>query len=99
LRTGTIYGFLLLQPSQPATGDQKTEKDVSAKKTPENITLAGKPKCYQCGKDAIGVQSIGCPYLNVCEDHANSHIFALKPGEKQSVGESFFFKRFDTDDS
>jgi len=58
-----------------------------------------KPKCALCGKDAIGFQSIGCSYLNVCEEHADSHILALRPGGKQSVGESFFFKRFDTDDT
>jgi hypothetical protein len=38
---------------------------------------------------------IRCSYLIICEDHADSHILALKPGEKQSVGECFFFKRFE----
>jgi len=68
------------------------------KRLHENITMSEKLKCFQCGKDAIGFQSIGCSYLNVCEDHADSHILALKPGEKQSVGECFFFERFDTTD-
>jgi hypothetical protein len=60
--------------------------------------MAEKPKCYLCGKDAVGFQSIGCSYLNVCGEHADSHILALKPGEKQSVGESCFFERFSTMD-
>jgi hypothetical protein len=60
--------------------------------------MAEKPKCALCEKDAIGFQSVGCSYLNVCEEHADSHILALRPGEKQSVGESCFFERFDTDE-
>lgn len=56
--------------------------------------MTEKRNCYQCGKDAIG-----CSYLNVCEDHADSHILALGPGEKQSVGESCFFERFNTADT
>jgi hypothetical protein len=69
------------------------------KRFQENITMAEKRTCALCGKDAIGFQSIGCSYLNVCEDHADSHILALKPGEKQSVGESFFFERFGATDT
>jgi hypothetical protein len=61
--------------------------------------MAEKPKCYLCGKDAVGFQSVACSYLNVCEEHADSHILALKPGEKQSVGESCFFERFSTPDA
>jgi hypothetical protein len=60
--------------------------------------MGEKPKCYVCGKDAIGFQSIACSYLNVCEEHADSHILALRPGEEQSCGDSFFFERFDTID-
>jgi hypothetical protein len=36
--------------------------------------------------------------MNVCREHADSHVLALKPGEKQSVGESCFFERFETSD-
>ncbi|MGA2122256.1 MAG: hypothetical protein ABSG49_09475 [Methanoregula sp.] len=61
--------------------------------------MAEKPKCALCGKDAIGFQSIGCSYLNVCEGHADSHILALIPGEKQSFGECFFFERFGATDT
>jgi hypothetical protein len=63
------------------------------------MTMAEKRKCAQCGKDAIGFQSIGCGFMNVCGEHADSHILALRPGEKQSVGESCFFERFDTPDT
>jgi hypothetical protein len=61
--------------------------------------MVEKRKCALCEKDAIGFESIGCSYLNVCEDHADSHIPALRAGEKKSAGESFFFRRFDTGDS
>jgi hypothetical protein len=61
--------------------------------------MAEKRRCAFCTKEAIGFQSVGCSYLNVCEDHADSHILALKPGEKQSVGDSCFFERFSTTDS
>jgi hypothetical protein len=40
--------------------------------------MAERVKCAQCGKDAIGFQSIGCGFMNVCEEHADSHIPALK---------------------
>jgi hypothetical protein len=37
--------------------------------------------------------------MDVCGDHADSHVLAFRPGEKQSVGESCFFERFDTPDT
>ncbi|MFA5269137.1 MAG: hypothetical protein WC379_14310 [Methanoregula sp.] len=65
----------------------------------ENRIMVENRTCAQCGKKAIGFQSIGCGFMDVCEDHADSHILALKPGEKQSVGDSCFFERFSTTDS
>ncbi|NMB77590.1 MAG: hypothetical protein GYA23_00665 [Methanomicrobiales archaeon] len=56
-------------------------------------------KCAFCEKPAIGFQVITCSYLHVCEDHADSHILALKPGETQSCGPSFYFERFPVDES
>jgi len=56
------------------------------------------PPCAQCGKEAIGFQSIGCGFMNVCREHADSHVLALRPGEKQSVGDSCYFERFATSD-
>lgn len=60
--------------------------------------MAERPECYRCGKDAIGFQSIACSDLHVCGKHADSRIIALRPGEKQSCGESFSFERFSTGD-
>jgi hypothetical protein len=57
-----------------------------------------RPKCSLCGKEAIGFQSVACSYFNVCEEHADSHLLALRPGEKQAWGESCFFERFSTPD-
>lgn len=45
-----------------------------------------KRKCERCGKDAIGIQSFGYCVSCVCEDHADSLLLALKPGEKQEIG-------------
>jgi hypothetical protein len=42
------------------------------------ITMTERVKCAQCGKDAIGFPSIGCSFMNVCEEHADSHIAALE---------------------
>lgn len=61
--------------------------------------MTERPRCSVCGKKAIGFQSITCSYLHVCEEHADSHILALKPGEKQACGESFYFERYPTDES
>ena len=40
--------------------------------------MAETPACALCGKDAIGFRSIGCSYLNVCMEPADSHILALR---------------------
>lgn len=79
--------------------DGETEKMYLQKRLHENITLVEKPKCAQCRKNAIGFQSIGYGFKNVCEGHADSHSLALRPGEKHSVGKSCFFERFDTSDT
>jgi hypothetical protein len=59
--------------------------------------MAEKPKCERCAKDAIGVQSFGYCVAYVCQDHADSLLLALKPGEKQSYDECYF-ERFATAD-
>jgi hypothetical protein len=59
--------------------------------------MAKKPKCAECGKDAIGFQSFGCCFAYVCQDHAYSLLLALRPGEKYSSGECYF-ERFGTSD-
>lgn len=59
--------------------------------------MASKPKCEHCGKDAIGIQSLGCCVASVCEDHADGLLLALKPGEKLAY-EECYLERFDTAD-
>jgi hypothetical protein len=62
------------------------------------MIMEKKQKCEHCEKDAIGFQSFGCCCAYVCQDHADSFLLALKPGEKQSSGECYF-ERYDTTDS
>jgi len=55
-------------------------------KRSEKITMAEKPTCEHCGKDAIGFQSMEGGFEYVCKDHADSLLLALKPGEKKTYG-------------
>lgn len=64
----------------------------------EKITMAKKPKCEFCEKEAIGIQSLGCCVSPVCQDHADSSLLALKPGEKQAY-DYCYLERFTTDDT
>jgi len=48
--------------------------------------MAEKRKCERCGKDAIGLESMEGGFEYVCEDHADSLLLALKPGEKKVYG-------------
>lgn len=59
--------------------------------------MAERPKCEYCGREAIGIQSLGCCVASVCHEHADNLLLALKPGEKQSYGECYF-ERFATAD-
>ncbi|MDD1686383.1 hypothetical protein [Methanoregula sp.] len=59
--------------------------------------MTEKRTCDKCGKEAIGFQSIGCCFAYVCQDHAESLLLDLKPGEKKSSGECYV-ERFDTDE-
>ena len=45
-----------------------------------------KPTCDRCGKEAIGFESMEGGFEYVCEDHADSLLLALKPGEKKVYG-------------
>ncbi|MDD1682822.1 MAG: hypothetical protein LUO98_03200, partial [Methanoregula sp.] len=44
------------------------------------MTVAERPACAQCGKEAIGVQSFGCRTSCACRDHAHSLLLSLEPG-------------------
>ena len=50
------------------------------------MIMAERTKCEYCEKDAIGFQSLEAAFANVCEDHADSLLLALKPGEKKIYG-------------
>jgi len=55
-------------------------------KASEKMIMAERPKCEYCGKDAIGFQSLEGGFACVCQDHADSLLLALKPGEKKIFG-------------
>jgi hypothetical protein len=60
--------------------------------------MAEKPKCEYCGKDAIGFQSLESSFAYVCQDHADSLLLALKPGEKKIYGVCYL-ERYGTTDT
>jgi hypothetical protein len=72
-------------------------RDRSEKRIQEKITMAEKPKCERCGKDAIGIQSFGYCVNYVCQDHADGLLLALKFGEKRAYDECYL-ERFDNSD-
>ncbi len=45
-----------------------------------------RPACEVCGKEAIGIQSIGCCASTVCEEHAESKLRDAKPGKTIAWG-------------
>ena len=54
------------------------------------MIMAEKTKCEYCEKDAIGLQSLEGDFAYVCQDHADSLLLALKPGEKKIYGVCVF---------
>ena len=42
--------------------------------------------CDVCGKEAIGMQIMGCCTSVVCEEHADAMLRGLKPGEIKEWG-------------
>lgn len=52
-----------------------------------------KKVCQYCEKAAIGYQGFGCCPAYVCEDHADSLLSALKPGERVIAAE-YYLERF-----
>ena len=50
------------------------------------MIMAEKPTCERCGKIAIGFQSMEGGFEYVCQEHADSLLLALKPGEKKVYG-------------
>ncbi len=53
-----------------------------------------RPVCDICGKEAIGIQSLGCCAATVCAEHAESALRDAKPGE-MVVWDACCFRRFE----
>ncbi len=51
-----------------------------------------KKTCDVCGKEAIGMQIMGCCSSILCEEHADVHLKELKPGEKKEWGVCYFYR-------
>ena len=51
-----------------------------------------KKTCDICGKEAIGMQIMGCCSSTLCEEHADAHLKELKPGEKKEWGVCYFYR-------
>ena len=56
----------------------------------KKMIMAEKITCEYCEKDAIGFQSMESAFAYVCQDHADSLLLALKPGEKKYFGACVF---------
>jgi hypothetical protein len=52
-----------------------------------------RPPCEVCGREAIGLQSLGCCTAIVCEEHAERALRDARPGET-IVGEACVYRRF-----
>ena len=51
-----------------------------------------KPVCDICGKEAMGIKCLGCCSTTVCDEHAESMLRAMKPGEKKEWGICYFHR-------
>ncbi|GAB7015930.1 hypothetical protein [Methanogenium cariaci] len=49
-------------------------------------------RCDFCEKKAIGMQILGCVSQNVCEDHAEQMLVAMKPGERKDWGACYYVR-------
>jgi hypothetical protein len=49
-----------------------------------------KKTCDVCGKEAIGIQVLGCCASTVCSEHAEKMLKDLNPGEKKPWGACYF---------
>jgi hypothetical protein len=48
--------------------------------------------CDVCGKEAIGIQCLGCCAATVCREHAESQLREMNPGEKKEWGACYFYR-------
>jgi hypothetical protein len=51
-----------------------------------------KRTCDVCGKEAIGIQCLGCCASTVCAEHAEEMLRDLKPGEKKEWGICYYYR-------
>jgi hypothetical protein len=51
-----------------------------------------KKTCDVCGKEAIGIQCLGCCASTVCGEHAEQMLRELKPGEKKEWGVCYYYR-------
>ncbi|OPY44390.1 MAG: hypothetical protein A4E42_01035 [Methanoregulaceae archaeon PtaU1.Bin222] len=68
--------------------------DIALRRTgvPEFLMSDRKQTCDVCGREAIGIQSLGCCASTVCEEHADPQMRSMKPGEKKEWGICFFHR-------
>ncbi|PKG32544.1 hypothetical protein [Methanoregula sp.] len=59
--------------------------------------MAEKHTCEQCGRVAIGLQSLGFCVSYVCKEHADSSLLALRSGEEKAC-DYCYLERFATTD-
>lgn len=48
--------------------------------------------CDVCGREAIGMQILGCCASTVCDEHAEQQLRGLSPGEKLQWGVCYFVR-------
>ncbi len=70
----------------------RTRGPMKRKDIPLLLVMGMKKTCDVCGKPAIGIQMLGCCSASVCEEHAESFMKELKPGEQKSWGTCFFYR-------
>jgi hypothetical protein len=51
-----------------------------------------KRTCDVCGKEAIGIQCLGCCGSTVCKEHAEIQLREMKPGERKEWGICYFYR-------
>ncbi len=49
-------------------------------------------RCEICGRDAIGIQCLGCCAAKVCVEHAVAQLREMKPGEHREWGVCYFIR-------
>ncbi|OPX69185.1 MAG: hypothetical protein A4E37_00748 [Methanoregulaceae archaeon PtaB.Bin056] len=56
------------------------------------MSAGEKRTCDVCGRQAIGIQILGCCGSTVCEQHAEDRLKRMRPGEKMEWGACYFYR-------